>query len=128
MPAELLHPTGEAISSRACRATLQVGPFGFPRHNQAMMNYFKDLTESGLFRRSPTAATRWRRSYEEYRYVETGQKVGNVVITVEQEGLTSAGTSIPFDRLSVTTTPATMTRDQGLAGRSGSTWSKSGSG
>ncbi len=24
--------------------------FGFPRHNQAMMNYFKDLMESGLFR------------------------------------------------------------------------------
>lgn len=48
------------------------------------MNDFKDLMESGQFapvidRRYPLAEI-----VEAYRYVETGLKLGNVVITVEQ--------------------------------------------
>jgi NADPH:quinone reductase-like Zn-dependent oxidoreductase len=41
-----------------------------------MMNEFKDLMESGQFR--PVID-------RSYPLAETGQKVGNVVITVEQE-------------------------------------------
>lgn len=55
--------------------------FGFPRHDQAMMNDLKDLMERG-------SSALVDRSYplteivEAYRYVETGQKIGNVVIVV----------------------------------------------
>ena len=58
--------------------------FGVPRHNQAMMNYFKDLMESGQFRPLIDRSYPLAEIVEAYRYVETGQKVGNVVITVEQ--------------------------------------------
>ena len=59
--------------------------FGFPRHNQAMMNYFRDLMESGLFRPVIDSSYPLAEIVAAYRYVETGQKVGNVVIVVEQE-------------------------------------------
>jgi NADPH:quinone reductase-like Zn-dependent oxidoreductase len=58
--------------------------FGFPRHDQQMMNYFKDLLEAGLFRPVIDRSYPLADIVEAYRYVETGQKVGNVVITVEQ--------------------------------------------
>jgi NADPH:quinone reductase-like Zn-dependent oxidoreductase len=58
--------------------------FGFPRHNQAMMNYFKDLMQSGLFQPIVDRSYPLTEIVEAYRYVETGQKIGNVVITVEQ--------------------------------------------
>ncbi len=57
--------------------------FRLPRHNQAMMNYFKDLMESGLFRPIIDRSYPLTEIVEAYRYVETGQKIGNVVITVE---------------------------------------------
>ena len=57
--------------------------FGFPRHNQAMMNYFRDLMESGLFRPVIDRSYPLDEIVAAYRYVETGQKVGNVVIVVE---------------------------------------------
>jgi NADPH:quinone reductase-like Zn-dependent oxidoreductase len=59
--------------------------FGFPRHSQAMMNYFRDLMESGLFRPVIDRSYPLAEIVAAYRYVETGQKVGNVVIVVEQE-------------------------------------------
>jgi NADPH:quinone reductase-like Zn-dependent oxidoreductase len=59
--------------------------FGFPRQNQAMINYFKDLMESGQFRPVIDRTYPLREIVEAYRYVETGQKVGNVVIIVEHE-------------------------------------------
>ena len=59
--------------------------FGFPRHNQAMMNYFRDLMESGLFRPVIDRSYPLAEIVAAYRYVETGQKVGNVVIVVERE-------------------------------------------
>jgi NADPH:quinone reductase-like Zn-dependent oxidoreductase len=58
--------------------------FGFPRHDQQMMNYFKDLLEAGLFRPVIDRSYPLADIVEAYRYVETGQKVGNVVIAVEQ--------------------------------------------
>jgi NADPH:quinone reductase-like Zn-dependent oxidoreductase len=57
--------------------------FPIPRDNQEMVRYFKELLESGEFR--PLIDRRYRldQIVEAYRYVETGQKIGNVVISVE---------------------------------------------
>jgi NADPH:quinone reductase-like Zn-dependent oxidoreductase len=57
--------------------------FPIPRDDQAMARYFKGLLESGQFR--PLIDRRYRldQIVEAYAYVETGQKVGNVVIQVE---------------------------------------------
>ncbi len=54
----------------------------FPRHDREMMNYFKGLMESGAFK--PVIDRRYEldQIVEAYRYVETGQKIGNVVISV----------------------------------------------
>jgi NADPH:quinone reductase-like Zn-dependent oxidoreductase len=48
-----------------------------------MVRYFRELLESGEFK--PLIDRRYRLDeiVEAYRYVETGQKVGNVVISVE---------------------------------------------
>jgi NADPH:quinone reductase-like Zn-dependent oxidoreductase len=47
------------------------------------VRYFKELLETGAFR--PLIDRRYRldQIVEAYRYVETGQKIGNVVITVD---------------------------------------------
>ena len=58
--------------------------FGFPRHDQAMVNEFKALMESGRFRPVIDRSYPLAQIVDAYRYVETGQKVGNVVITVER--------------------------------------------
>jgi NADPH:quinone reductase-like Zn-dependent oxidoreductase len=57
--------------------------FPIPRDNQEMVRYFKELLESGEFK--PVIDRRYRLDeiVEAYRYVETGQKIGNVVISVE---------------------------------------------
>jgi NADPH:quinone reductase-like Zn-dependent oxidoreductase len=57
--------------------------FPIPRDDQEMARYFKGLIESGEFK--PVIDRRYRldQIVEAYRYVETGQKIGNVVITVE---------------------------------------------
>jgi NADPH:quinone reductase-like Zn-dependent oxidoreductase len=57
--------------------------FPIPRDNQEMVSYFKGLLESGAFK--PLIDRRYRldQIVEAYRYVETGQKIGNVVINVE---------------------------------------------
>ena len=56
--------------------------FPIPKHDQEMVRYFKELIESGAFR--PVIDRRYRldQIVEAYRYVETGQKIGNVVISV----------------------------------------------
>jgi NADPH:quinone reductase-like Zn-dependent oxidoreductase len=56
--------------------------FPIPRDNQEMVRYFKELLESGEFR--PLIDRRYRldQIVEAYRYVETGEKIGNVVISV----------------------------------------------
>jgi NADPH:quinone reductase-like Zn-dependent oxidoreductase len=57
--------------------------FPIPRDDQEMARYFKGLMESGAFK--PVIDRRYRldQIVEAYRYVETGQKIGNVVISVE---------------------------------------------
>jgi NADPH:quinone reductase-like Zn-dependent oxidoreductase len=53
-----------------------------PKHDQEGVQRFKEMIESGAFR--PVVDRRYPldRIVEAYRYVETGRKVGNVVITV----------------------------------------------
>jgi NADPH:quinone reductase-like Zn-dependent oxidoreductase len=57
--------------------------FPFPRHDAAMAQHLGELIESGAF--TPVIDRRYSLDEitEAYRYVETGQKTGNVVITVE---------------------------------------------
>jgi NADPH:quinone reductase-like Zn-dependent oxidoreductase len=57
--------------------------FPIPKDEPEMVRYFKALIESGAFR--PLIDRRYRLDdiVEAYRYVETGQKIGNVVISVE---------------------------------------------
>jgi NADPH:quinone reductase-like Zn-dependent oxidoreductase len=56
--------------------------FPIPRDDQEMARYFKGLLESGAFR--PLIDRRYPldQIVEAYKYVETGQKIGNVVINV----------------------------------------------
>ena len=60
--------------------------FAYPRLNQATVRYFGQLMESGQFtpvidRQYPMAQV-----VDAYRYVETGQKIGNVVIIIDPSG------------------------------------------
>jgi NADPH:quinone reductase-like Zn-dependent oxidoreductase len=57
--------------------------FPIPRDDQETVRYFKELLESGAFR--PVIDRRYPldQIVEAYRYVETGRKTGNVVISVE---------------------------------------------
>ncbi|MGZ4666688.1 MAG: NAD(P)-dependent alcohol dehydrogenase [Frankiaceae bacterium] len=54
-----------------------------PKHDQQGVRQFRELIESGTF--TPVIDRRYRldQIVEAYRYVETGQKVGNVVISVD---------------------------------------------
>ena len=92
----LLKPAGIYISSElgphaqnpflALIAPLQRGKkvmFPIPKHDQEMMRYFRELIESGQFKPVIDRAYRLDQIVEAYRYVETGQKIGNVVITVD---------------------------------------------
>ncbi|MGW1777948.1 NAD(P)-dependent alcohol dehydrogenase [Streptomyces sp. NPDC002143] len=56
--------------------------FPFPRQDQEIVRHLRDLIETGDFR--PVIDRRYplERIVDAYRYVETGQKIGNVVITV----------------------------------------------
>lgn len=56
--------------------------FPIPKHDQGMVEYFRGVLESGAF--TPVIDRRYplEEIVEAYRYVETGQKVGNVVIDV----------------------------------------------
>lgn len=58
--------------------------FPIPSENQEMIRYLRDLIESGDFR--PVIDRRYplEQIVEAYRYVESGLKIGNVVITVER--------------------------------------------
>ena len=54
-----------------------------PKHDQQGVRHFRELIESGTF--TPVIDRRYRldQIVEAYRYVETGQKIGNVVISVD---------------------------------------------
>ena len=92
----LLKPAGIYISSElgpyaqnpflALIAPLQRGQkvmFPIPKHDQKMIRYFRDLIDSGQFKPVIDRTCPLDRIVEAYRYVETGQKVGNVVLTVD---------------------------------------------
>lgn len=56
--------------------------FPIPKHDQEMVQYFRGLMESGQFK--PVIDRRYPldQIVKAYRYVEAGQKIGNVVITL----------------------------------------------
>jgi NADPH:quinone reductase-like Zn-dependent oxidoreductase len=60
--------------------------FGFPRHDQAMMNDLGELMAAGRFRPLVDRTYPLTEIADAYRYVETGQKIGSVVITVRTDG------------------------------------------
>ena len=57
--------------------------FPLPSHDQAMIEHLRDLMASGAF--TPVIDRRYplERIVDAYRYVESGRKIGNVVLTVE---------------------------------------------
>lgn len=60
--------------------------FPIPRQDQAIVAYLKGLLESGDFRPVVDRTYPLDEIVDAYRYVETGQKVGNVVIDVAGRG------------------------------------------
>lgn len=98
----LLEPRGVYLSS-------ELGPFGqnpilalltplfrrrrvlfpIPKHDRATVEYLRELLESGDF--SPVIDRRYplEEIVAAYRYVETGQKIGNVVITIQDQSATT---------------------------------------
>ena len=58
--------------------------FPIPKHDQLMMQHFSKLIESGEFRPVIDRTYPLDQIVEAYRYVETGQKTGNVVISLEE--------------------------------------------
>jgi NADPH:quinone reductase-like Zn-dependent oxidoreductase len=95
----LLKPAGVYLSSElgplaqnpflALIAPLHGGKkvmFPIPKHDQEMVVYFRELIESGEFKPVIDRTYPLDQIVEAYRYVETGQKIGNVVISVERSG------------------------------------------
>jgi NADPH:quinone reductase-like Zn-dependent oxidoreductase len=60
--------------------------FPFPRIDREIVEYFKGLVESGQFTPVVDRTYPLEEIVEAYRYVETQQKIGNVVITVTGNG------------------------------------------
>jgi NADPH:quinone reductase-like Zn-dependent oxidoreductase len=57
--------------------------FAYPKIDQAMVGYVRDLMESGQFRPLIDRQYPLAEIVAAYRYVETGYKIGNVVIRVD---------------------------------------------
>lgn len=56
--------------------------FPIPKQDREMVRYFRDLLEAGKFKPLIDRQYPLDQIVDAYRYVETGQKIGNVVITV----------------------------------------------
>jgi NADPH:quinone reductase-like Zn-dependent oxidoreductase len=57
--------------------------FPIPKHDQEMVGYFRGLLEAGKFKPVIDRTYPLDQIVEAYRYVETGRKTGNVVISLE---------------------------------------------
>ncbi len=57
--------------------------FPLPTYNQEDVNYFKQLVEQGSFKPVIDKAYMLDHIVDAYKYVETGMKIGNVVIRIE---------------------------------------------
>jgi NADPH:quinone reductase-like Zn-dependent oxidoreductase len=57
--------------------------FPIPKHDQQMVRYFRELIESGAFKPLVDRHYPLDQIVEAYEYVETGRKIGNVVISIE---------------------------------------------
>lgn len=57
--------------------------FPLPQHDRAMIRFFGGLMEVGQFGPGVDCSYPLERIVDVFRYVETGRKVGNVVITIE---------------------------------------------
>ena len=71
----LLLPVTPLLRGRTVR-------FRIPRPDQQMLEYFRELIESGAFRPLIDRRYQLEEIVEAYRYVESGRKLGNVVVTV----------------------------------------------
>jgi NADPH:quinone reductase-like Zn-dependent oxidoreductase len=94
---QLLKPRGIYISSElgplaqnpflALIAPLHGGKkvmFPIPKHDQQMIKHLANLVESGEFRPVIDRTYPLDQIVDAYRYVETGQKTGNVIISLER--------------------------------------------
>jgi NADPH:quinone reductase-like Zn-dependent oxidoreductase len=59
--------------------------FPIPRQDQAMIEYLRDLMAAGAFTPLIDRTYPLDEIVEAYRYVESGQKIGNVVISIRPE-------------------------------------------
>ena len=57
--------------------------FPIPKHDQLMVRYVRELIESGEFKPVIDRTYPLDQIVEAYRYVEKGQKTGNVLISLE---------------------------------------------
>jgi NADPH:quinone reductase-like Zn-dependent oxidoreductase len=57
--------------------------FPIPKHDQVMVRYIRELIESGQFKPVIDRTYPLDQIVEAYKYVETGRKTGNVVISLE---------------------------------------------
>ena len=74
-----------APGARHAAAPREKVQFPIPSIDQEMVRYLRDRIEAGVFRPVIDRRYPFDRIVEAYRYVETGQKVGNVVITMPVE-------------------------------------------
>lgn len=57
--------------------------FAIPQHDREMVSYLKELIESGEFTPVVDRTYRLDQIVEAYRYADTGQKIGNLVIRID---------------------------------------------